>query len=239
MKLITFDFLNTLVKLRAPVGQLYSVVAKRYGRFVDPAKLDQSFKAAYKATSKEFPNFGYGQLSSEDWWAHVTTRTFDGLESPLTKLGVQALYSAFSTNEFYELYPETRVVLQDLRRTRPNLKIGIISNSDERVHSVVNALRMSNLVNFTLTAKETGFMKPDARIFAEALRRADARPHEAMHIGDDVPCDYEGARAAGWKALLVARNGLTPDLDGVSSDDLIPDLMPLHSLYNAQIDDAE
>ena len=31
------------------------------------------------------------------------------------------------------------------------------------------------------------------------------KPHEILHIGDDVAKDYVGARGAGWHALLINR----------------------------------
>ena len=37
------------------------------------------------------------------------------------------------------------------------------------------------------------------------------KPHEILHIGDDVAKDYVGARGVGWHALLINRGGSDND----------------------------
>jgi FMN phosphatase YigB (HAD superfamily) len=60
--------------------------------------------------------------------------------------------------------------------------------------------------------------KPGPEVFLRALELAGARPQEALHVGDSVATDIEGARAAGIRALLVARDGeVPPDVEAVRS----------------------
>ena len=55
-----------------------------------------------------------------------------------------------------------------------------------------------------------GATKPDRAVFVRALEAAGAEPGEALHVGDSVENDVEGARAAGLRALLLARDGEAP-----------------------------
>lgn len=48
--------------------------------------------------------------------------------------------------------------------------------------------------------------KPDREIFLFAVNKLGVRPEEALFVGDSIQYDFEGAKAAGLKPLLVDRN---------------------------------
>ena len=48
---------------------------------------------------------------------------------------------------------------------------------------------------------------PDGRIFAEALRRAECEPREALFVGDSLPQDIAGANRAGLRSVLLWHRG--------------------------------
>jgi putative hydrolase of the HAD superfamily len=66
------------------------------------------------------------------------------------------------------------------------------------------------LVHGVVTSAEVGVAKPEARVFERALAIAGAEPGEALHAGDKVDNDVEGAVAAGIRAVLVQREGEPP-----------------------------
>jgi putative hydrolase of the HAD superfamily len=47
-------------------------------------------------------------------------------------------------------------------------------------------------------------------VFERALGIAGVQPEEALHVGDKVDNDVEGARAAGVRAILLQREGEPP-----------------------------
>jgi FMN phosphatase YigB (HAD superfamily) len=53
--------------------------------------------------------------------------------------------------------------------------------------------------------------KPSSGLYREALARAGARPHEAVHVGDSYVNDILGARAAGIAGVLLDRDRLHND----------------------------
>ncbi|MBI3939326.1 MAG: HAD-IA family hydrolase, partial [Acidobacteria bacterium] len=57
--------------------------------------------------------------------------------------------------------------------------------------------------------------KPDSRIFLEACVRAGTRPELAWHVGDSFAEDYQGARRAGLRAVLLDRDRRYPRFPGV------------------------
>jgi putative hydrolase of the HAD superfamily len=56
-----------------------------------------------------------------------------------------------------------------------------------------------------VTAAGAGAAKPDARIFAELIRKAGTAPESILHIGDDPLADVIGARRAGMQAVWLNR----------------------------------
>lgn len=89
---------------------------------------------------------------------------------------------------------------------------------------VLESLDITPLLKFALTSEEEGVEKPDKRIFQIACERAECRPGQVLHVGDELrwfvaivlvranlssncgSSDYEGATQAGMRALLLRRN---------------------------------
>jgi len=143
----------------------------------------------------------------------------------------------FSSEEGYRLYPDVVPLIRRLRGkpgpNAPRVVIGIITNSDDRVPSVLSSLGLSVSpfryglqvpqeqqagqqydVDFTVLSYDVGHEKPDRRIFAAAedmLMKnpmavgTDTADWDKVYIGDDVEKDVGGALNAGWKAILVDR----------------------------------
>jgi putative hydrolase of the HAD superfamily len=69
-----------------------------------------------------------------------------------------------------------------------------------------------------LASAELGFEKPAREIFVEAASRLQLPSERILHVGDSVVDDFQGARAAGMRSVLVDREAR----DG--SDEVISDL---------------
>ena len=55
--------------------------------------------------------------------------------------------------------------------------------------------------------------KPHPPIFLAALSKAGVEPHEALHVGDQVTSDIQGARSVGINPVLLDRDGNHPGFD--------------------------
>ena len=62
----------------------------------------------------------------------------------------------------------------------------------------------------SLSAREFGVGKPDARIFLEACRRLGCAAGEVLHVGDDLALDVHGARSAGLQVRWLRRQPCEP-----------------------------
>lgn len=237
MRAVTMDFLGTLAHPRVSPSQLYTRLAQKYGLVVDQAQIAPHFEGTYKKMSKLAPCFGGRTMTSEQWWTEVVRGTLEGAAPhPLPTAGIEAVAAdaikIYSTPAAYVLYPETKMVLRNLQRR--GLVLGVISNTDERVHGVISGLGLSPFLKFVLTSKECCSEKPQKEIFHRALELAGVAASLALHVGDDEVNDFEGARNAGMQALLVVRTADATELNATFERLrlVIPDMMPLHSEYD-------
>ena len=82
-------------------------------------------------------------------------------------------------------------------------KLGIISNFDDRLHSILGQLELAESFDFILTSYESACEKPDRGMFDEALKRAQCSdPSLAYHVGNSIDIDAVGAITAGWTPLV-------------------------------------
>jgi putative hydrolase of the HAD superfamily len=102
----------------------------------------------------------------------------------------------------------------------------VVSNWDWSLHERLDETGLAPLVDGALASAEVGSAKPDGAIFAAALELARARPEESWHVGDTPAADVDGARAAGLRPILIARDGATGP-EGVTVIRSLAELIPL------------
>lgn len=118
------------------------------------------------------------------------------------------VYRRFTAAITWRIYDEVHGVLHKLRLH--GIRIGIISNWSGDLEEVMARLGLLELFDFVLDSARLGYEKPHARIFDEALRRADVERSAALHVGDSPEHDVDGALSAGIRALLLDRHGRHP-----------------------------
>ena len=74
----------------------------------------------------------------------------------------------------------------------------------------VDRIGIGHFFSACIAAHETGFAKPDPRMFLEACRSVGVEPKSVLHVGDDLELDVRAARAAGLRAAWIRRLDLRP-----------------------------
>lgn len=99
--------------------------------------------------------------------------------------------------------------LQTLRTLHDRgLKQGVISNClEEELHLILGKIALENLFDIVVGVDTFSSSKPDKNIFKSTVKKLQVLPPEALFVGDSIENDYEGARSAGLKALLIDREG--------------------------------
>ncbi|KAI8146349.1 HAD-like domain-containing protein [Fennellomyces sp. T-0311] len=224
IRLVSFDAFNTLYKPKGSLSSQYTQEAVRHGLNVTTAAVRENFGLAYKKQLDRAPFYGmHLGMASRTWWEELVYATFLGAGAtkkdldPVFDSLFDTLYTRFMTKDGYTTFPDVRRTLSELRRR--GFHMGVISNSDERLPSVIKSLELDPYFDFVLPSCAAGYEKPDAQIFQKACEITGVRPEEALHVGDDEDKDYYGARNAGWNATLLKRCKL-------SYQDSAPDLVP-------------
>jgi putative hydrolase of the HAD superfamily len=223
---VLFDAAGTLFTTRASVGEIYAGFARHYGSQAEPNAIQAAFTRHFR---------GDGPLSVQDqkrWWKDVVYRVFNevGMVEDFDEF-FDRVYDNFRDSQGWVLFPETLDVLKQL--TRLGLKLGIISNFDTRIYSVLESLKIRHFFDAVTISSEAGYSKPSREIFASAMRALGVPAPEILVVGDSPHDDVQGAMVAGLSAILLDRNNryaARSDLRRVSSlKEVIPEVVGLES----------
>jgi putative hydrolase of the HAD superfamily len=103
----------------------------------------------------------------------------------------------------FEAFEDAAPALAELREL--GVRLVVVSNWDCSLPHVLEGIGLLDLVDAVVVSAVVGAAKPDRRIFEMALRAAGCTAGEAMHVGDSVENDLEGAVAAGLHGVHLDR----------------------------------
>ncbi|HEV2519339.1 MAG TPA: HAD family hydrolase [Thermoplasmata archaeon] len=228
MKVTTvfFDFGGTLAHY-APPGDdpiaVWKSTGAQFGQEFPRSSVEDALEKVTRSLGREI--FGYRGRTQEFW------RRFDG--AILDELGIthdregllRAFEAIFQDPSRVVLYPEARSALTKLRAL--GLRTGLISNHSDELLKILEYHRLTPLFDSVTYSQEVGADKPDPAIFLAALRRSACQASEAVHVGDSVKQDVDGARRSGLIPIWIDRTGRdVPDpCPRIRSLDEIPELL--------------
>lgn len=190
------------------VGEVYARIARTHGFEVDSRTVQTRFDAAWGAMRLRVPRgsnryrlFPGGEAG---WWREVVSLSFEGSGfDPAPHF--EEFFDTFADAGAWETFPDAVPVLQEL--TARGVRLGVISNWDSRLPALLEGMGLRRYFSTVLYSAAEDVEKPSAEIFRRAAQRCGVDPERALHVGDRLEEDYRGARAAGLRALLVARRG--------------------------------
>ncbi len=210
-KVIFLDAVGTLFGIRGSVGDVYGKIAQRFGVEVSADALNQAFLQSFQAAPPPiFPGAEPKTIPhcEFEWWQVVALRTFQRVGVlhlfPDFYAFFTELYTHFATAEPWFVYPDVRPALEHWRQL--GIELGVLSNFDSRLYSVLQALELAEFFTSVTISTEVGAAKPDPQIFAVGLHKHDCTADNAWHIGDSLKEDYQGAKAVGLRAIWVKRD---------------------------------
>lgn len=204
VRAVLLDALGTLVELQPPAPRLRRLLAQ--------AGFEVSEERAAAGFAAEIAYYLDHHLEGADpeRLERLRDRCAEEMRRALDLPGLDhagARRAMLGALEFRP-YPDVLPALRELRERGPALVIA--SNWDCSLPEWLGPTGIMELVDGVVTSAEVGAAKPDPRVFERALAIAGAAPGEAVHVGDKVDNDVEGARAAGVRAILVQRRGEPP-----------------------------
>jgi HAD superfamily hydrolase (TIGR01549 family) len=101
------------------------------------------------------------------------------------------------------VYPDVSETLAALRVY--SYPLAIVSNWQCGLRHFCVELGLGDVFDQVLSSADTGYAKPDPRIFVEACRRLGCRPERVLHVGASPVDDVEGALGARLQVVRVDR----------------------------------
>jgi putative hydrolase of the HAD superfamily len=207
IRAVLFDAGQTLLYPDPPVEAVYAREFVHDGVTSNP----QGFREALERTWAEIlgsagPNRYGGVRGEPEFWRAFLNRVRSHLDGGTVSDGAFArLATHFRAAASWRVYEDVCPALDALRRS--GVSMAVVSNWDSYLPALLEELGLAGYFArvFVSAIEETG--KPHPEIFRRACTALDVRPSEALHVGDSPEDDYEGARNAGLRALLLDREG--------------------------------
>ena len=209
-KVIFMDAVGTLFGVEGSVGRVYAEIAQQFDVIAEAENLNKAFFKHFKAAEPmAFPGTDQTYVPAKEyaWWkaiAEETFRTVDKLDHFKDfEVFFAELYAHFAAADPWFVYPDTFHSLERWREM--GIELGIVSNFDSRIYTVLDSLVMSDFFKSVTISTEVGAAKPDPLIFTTALNKHNCEASQAWHVGDSYTEDYEGAQVAGMRAIWLRR----------------------------------
>jgi putative hydrolase of the HAD superfamily len=201
---VFLDALGTLVELQPPAPRLRARLADE-GFAVSEERAAAGFTAEisyYLAHHLE----GSDRERLDDLRDRCATAMMEALELP--RLDHATARRAMLGALEFTAFPDALEGLGDLRERGHSLVV--VSNWDCSLPDWLGPTGLLELVDGVVTSADVGAAKPDPTIFRRALELAGVDGAGAVHVGDSLDNDVEGARAAGIRSILIRRDGTGP-----------------------------
>jgi len=203
---IFFDAGGTLLHPYPSVGEIYRDVAAKYGHSLEARKIEDAFMHVWtRHDGMADLVSGHDQKIERAWWKKIVHETFD----PLATIEAfddffDELYDLFASPGVWRLYPEVIEVLETLRAKKK--KMAVISNWDGRLLGLCESLGLNAYFEFVIASAVFGASKPHASIFEQGLKQLGVAPGDALHVGDSLVDDIQGAYQTGMRPVWINRN---------------------------------
>jgi putative hydrolase of the HAD superfamily len=200
LKAVLFDVLGTLVFFDDPAPALRHTLDKSLGL----ARDEESVRAAFRAEMRYYVDHhleGTDRGSLRHLRRRCAQIVCDYLDIDEDKCPQvqEALLSCLQFRAFSDAFS----TLDELRAH--GLRLVATSNWDCSLPEVLDRIGLLPLLDAVVCSAEVGAAKPDPRMFATALRKANCSAAHAAHVGDTIDTDVLGAQAAGVEAVLIQR----------------------------------
>lgn len=201
IKAVLFDLGGTLIKTAA-IPEIFKSILQTHGVNVPIEEIREAHRGVEESEVVE------GMLEGgQDFWIGWNLKV-------LERVGLQADrdFLAKKIDELWweyadlEIYPDVIGTLTQLKAK--GVKTGVITNGLKRDYEkILDKLRLTNFFDVVVGIDTLNKAKPDKEIFLHTVNLLGVHPKQAVFIGDSVKYDYEGARHAGLKPLLIDREG--------------------------------
>jgi putative hydrolase of the HAD superfamily len=213
IRAVFFDAVGTLLHPDPPAPLVYAEVGRRFGSRLDVGEITRRFTAAFfQEEALDYQNgLRTSEQREEQRWRRIVGGTLDDVTNP--EACFRELYEHFRRPQAWRCDPEAGPLLEELHHR--GLVLGMASNYDYRLRSVVAGLPELRHLQYLVISSEVGWRKPAPEFFASLCRIIGLPAGQILLLGDDRENDYDGARAAGLQPVLLDRREREPGLQRI------------------------
>ena len=206
IRAVCFDAGATLLHPDPPVEEVYGRVFREDGARFSPEALRNALAAGWARVQAMPAEDRYGGVTGEEafWRAFLSgvRRAIDG--RAVSDDAFARLATHFRDAGSWSIYGDVLPTLAEL--SARGLALAVISNWDSHLPRLLDELRLSSFFRVVAVSAIEATGKPSPEIFRRTCERLGVSPAEALHVGDSLLDDVEGARGAGLSALLIDRD---------------------------------
>jgi putative hydrolase of the HAD superfamily len=211
-KVIYFDLDGTLVDYESDAchafGKARDHAVESYPHAAE-LMTDETFKRSREATYIQYGDTG---LPLSDWYRECMRTVLESVDIFDCELAdrMGQLYGVFR-NTMLRLFDDAAEVIPQLARS---YELGLITNGSSKLRK----LAIEEFFTYNVYAREVGYEKPAAEIFAAAASVAGCAKDRMLFVGDGQHTDILGARNAGIEVVWINRPRARL-LDGIPAPD--------------------
>ena len=210
---MTFDCAQTLVRAAWQPALIAIKSASLAGLSFDRVVAAEVYDRKLRSRWPEFMllNLQRDEGVLADFWLDLTRDWMQEAGMPVEKAErvvehADRLLFGEGSNVF-RVYDDTVPCLE--RLSAAGYRMVVVSNWDNSLHRTLRMFGLTGFFEHVVASLEEGIEKPDPRIFQIALERAGVEPNDALHVGDNTLDDWQGARDAGMRAIVIDRDADT------------------------------
>ena len=200
-RVLTVDAAGTLVQPWPSVGTVYAKAAKENGINVKDDEINERFFIVFGELQKN-KNITIGE--EKKFWREVVQRIFQPYSSQKSIDSLFGdLWDLFAEGKHWRIAEKAKETLEEL--INRGYRLAVLSNNDSRLRSVLKDHGITNMFEKIFISSEMGVEKPDKKIFQMVETQMNEPSSSFLHLGDSHSRDFEGAKNAGWSALLFGK----------------------------------
>lgn len=208
---VFFDFFQTLANSYPPREQRQLAILRQLGYEVEERALQRGLLAAeqYRAQvgTAGVPAHKQSREERREVFNRYQRIILETAGIPCDyELAEQIQKMFLGERREMRLYPDVKPALEELKAE--GYKLGLISNFIRDPNEELQKLGLDVPFDAIVSSIQGDYEKPDPRIFQAGLAMLEVRAEEAVHVGDQLLSDAQGATAAGLKGVLLDRNDL-------------------------------
>ena len=206
---VFFDLYGTLAGFQPDRFQIQSRACAEFGIDVTPAGILRGYALADAFMAEQnaaLPVRLLGRDARDEFFAEYERRVLAGCGVEVSVNRAGEIWKAVRRVPYQmERYDDVLPAMDLLKQL--GLVLGLISNMNAPAWELADNMGLSSYLDLAVTSGEVGSEKPHSPIFHEALRRANVEPGDAVHVGDQLTSDVEGASNVGINPVLLDRDG--------------------------------